>query len=85
MVARPQKGLTEPQAQQTATDLLGSRGGEWTRGPMKDERLHSSYSPDEASPGDDFSMAVIDSLSLQAERVPFHTAIPWEGHQTEEG
>lgn len=52
---------------------------------MKDKRLHPSYSPDEASPGDDFSMAVIDSLSLQAERVPFHTAIPWEGHQNRTG
>lgn len=30
-------------------------------------------------------MAVIDRFSLQAERVPFHTAIPWEGHQKKTG
>lgn len=26
-------------------------------------------------------MAVVDGFSLQAERVPFHTAIPWASKQ----
>lgn len=78
----------EPQAQQSATNLLGFQGGEWTQGwegPRWAKRLRPSRLPDEAPPGDDFSMAVIDRLSLQAQRVTFHTAIPWEGHQNRTG
>lgn len=35
--------------------------------------------PDEAPAGDDLRVAVVDGLPLQAQRVPFHTAVPWKG------
>lgn len=40
---------------------------------------HRCPSPDEASAGHNLCMAVVDGLALQAERVPFHTAVPWDG------
>lgn len=38
-----------------------------------------SRSPDEAPAGDDLGVAVIDGLTLQAQRVALYTAVPWEG------
>lgn len=38
--------------------------------------------PDEAPAGDDLGVAVVDGLALQAQRVPLHTAVPWEGTES---